>query len=86
MIAHGSVPNYEASMAKLFQTELLQRMSLDGTRVMGAAGQLTPEAAEAPVHGLFEFEHRYHVYETFGGGSSELMRNIIATRGMGLPR
>lgn len=86
MISHGIVPNYEASMTKLFQTELLQRISRDGAFALGPGGQLTPRASDAPLHGLFEFEHRFHVYETFGGGSSELMRNIIATRGMGLPR
>ncbi len=86
MISHGEVPNYEASMTKLFQTELLQRVSRDGANLLGAAGQMTPAAPSAPLGGFLEFEHRYHVYETFGGGSSELMRNIIATRGMGLPR
>jgi alkylation response protein AidB-like acyl-CoA dehydrogenase len=86
MISHGQVPNYEASMTKLFQTELLQRVSRDGANLLGAAGQMTPAAPAAPLGGFLEFEHRYHVYETFGGGSSELMRNIIATRGMGLPR
>jgi 3-oxocholest-4-en-26-oyl-CoA dehydrogenase alpha subunit len=86
MVSEGTIPNYEASMTKLFATELEQRIPVRATAVLGPLGQLTPEDADAPIEGLMELEHRHGVYKTFGGGSSELMRNIIATRGMGLPR
>lgn len=86
IIADGQVPNYEASMTKMYQTELLQRIAKEGMRILGPQGQLAEGCDGAPLDGLFEYEHRFRVYETFGGGSSELMRNIIATRGKGLPR
>jgi alkylation response protein AidB-like acyl-CoA dehydrogenase len=86
MIDAGTIPNHEAAMSKMFMTELLQRIAQEGTRMFGPYGQLTPGDPDAPLDGHLEHEHRAAVMETFGGGSSELMRNIIATRGMGLPR
>jgi alkylation response protein AidB-like acyl-CoA dehydrogenase len=86
LVSQGIVPNYEAAMSKMFTTELEQRIPQVGTRALGPYGQLEPGDPAAPIGGLMELEHRHGVYKTFGGGSSELMRTIIATRGMGLPR
>ena len=49
-------------------------------------GQLTPESALAPLGGRIEQGYRAAVMPTFGAGSNEVMRTIIATRGFGLPR
>lgn len=86
LVSLGRVPNYEASMSKMFVTELEQWLPATATRLLGPFGQLEPGEPAAPMGGLMELEHRHGVYKTFGGGSSELMRNIIAQRGMGLPR
>src|SRR5207248_1310582 len=86
LVANGEIPNYEASMLKMYGTEAQQRMSHVATQIFGLYGQLRGDAPDAIIDGEFEHEYRSMVMPTFGGGANELQRNIIATRGMGLPR
>ncbi len=86
MIKRGEHPNYEASVVKIFSTEMMQRLQNAGTKMLGLYGQLTPEDPQAPIAGRIEQGYRSAVMPTFGAGSNEVMRNIIATRGFGLPR
>ncbi|MCC6959726.1 MAG: acyl-CoA dehydrogenase family protein [Dehalococcoidia bacterium] len=76
----GQLPNDEASMAKLFNSELSQRVAQTCLQVMGLRGQLTEgdETAARLYLGM--------VPATIRGGTSEVQRNVIATRGLGLPR
>ncbi len=86
MIKRGEHPNHEASEVKIVSTELMQRLLHSGTKLLGLHGQLTPESALAPLGGRIEQGYRAAVMPTFGAGSNEVMRTIIATRGLGLPR
>jgi alkylation response protein AidB-like acyl-CoA dehydrogenase len=86
MVIRAEHPNYEASIVKIFSTELMQRLENAGVKLMGPYGQLTPEDPRAPLDGRIEQGYRAAVMPTFGAGSNEVMRNIIATRGFGLPR
>jgi len=86
MIGRNRIPNYEASMLKMFATEFQQRLSNAGMQIAGLFGLLPDGAPRAALDGLINYRYRYAVMPTFGGGSSELMRNIIAQRGLGLPR
>ena len=86
MIKRGEHPNHEASEVKIFSTELMQRILHTGTKLLGPYGQLTPESERAPLGGRIEQGYLAAVMPTFGAGSNEVMRNIIATRGFGLPR
>ena len=82
----GEIPNREASAVKLFTSELTQRVAHTGMRLLGLAGQLRPGSRWAPLAGRIERSYRYAVAATIGGGTSEIQRNVIATRGLGLPR
>ncbi len=82
----GGVPTTEASMYKLYMTELGQRLANAALDIMGASGQLKPGVAEAPVGGRFERSYRYTVVDTIGGGASEIQKNIIARRELRLPK
>ena len=86
MQAQGQVPNYEASMVKVFQSELGQQIYGFGVRMLGLAGQLVPEEPRAPLGGEIVEAMIQAVPTTIYSGTSEIQRNIIATRGLGLPR
>ena len=89
-IAHiqstGGVPNHEASVVKIFQSELGQRIYNYGVRILGLHGQLMPEEASAPLGGDLPENYITSVPSTIYSGTNEIQRNIIATRGLGLPR
>jgi len=82
----GRVANYEASVIKVFATELAARITNFGVNQLGPAGALEPDAKHAPMHGVMEKGHLVNVSPLIYSGSSEIQRNIIATRGLGLPR
>jgi alkylation response protein AidB-like acyl-CoA dehydrogenase len=80
------VPNYEASVVKVFGSELNQRTARTAIKLLGLAGQLNSGSAYAPAGGQWLYQYLRSVANTIEGGSSEIQRNIIATRGLGLPR
>ena len=98
MQAAGQIPNYEASTSKLFNSELNQKLARTGTQVLGQYAQFwghtdsvtdvsgAEENAYAPLDGDFTRSYVFSVASTIAAGSSEIQRNIIATRGLGLPR
>ncbi|HWO93475.1 MAG TPA: acyl-CoA dehydrogenase family protein [Dehalococcoidia bacterium] len=86
MQSQGMIPNHEASCAKLFSTELTQRIARTGLKLIGTYGQLERGSPWAPLRGRFERMYLRSVSATIAGGTSEIQRNIIAMRGLGLPR
>ena len=74
-------------MSKAFGSELGQRIANFGMRLMGLPS-LRIDAADpgAPIGGAFGRSYMRTVPSTIAAGSSEIQRNIIATRGLGLPR
>jgi len=98
MQAAGQIPNYEASTSKLFNSELNQKLARTGTQVFGQYAQFwghtnsatdmsgSEANAYAPLDGDFTRSYVFSVGSTIAAGTSEIQRNIIATRGLGLPR
>jgi alkylation response protein AidB-like acyl-CoA dehydrogenase len=82
----GIIPNYEASAVKLYSMELNQRIANTGMKVLGLYGQLSRSSKWSPLRGRVEFMYLRSVANTIEGGTSEIQRNVIATRGLGLPR
>lgn len=83
----GLIPNYESSMAKLFATELTQRIYRTAMKTVGLYGQIWDRESDwAPVEGQFSRSYVSSVSATIAGGTSEIQRNIIAQRGLGMPR
>ena len=80
------VPNYEASVSKLYGSELAQRLANAGVHILGLGGQLAPDSPWAPLHGRIETLYLNSAALTVAAGTSEVQRNIIAGRGLGLPR
>ncbi len=81
----GAVPTVEAAMYKLYSTELGRRMADFALDALGPEGLLRHDAPDAPAAGKWEHSYRATVVDTIGGGSSEVQKNIIARRGLGLP-
>ncbi|MBP9712599.1 MAG: acyl-CoA dehydrogenase family protein [Sterolibacterium sp.] len=79
-------PTVEASHYKLYATELSRRIADMTMDIVGPGAQLALRTEDAPLKGRAESCYTYTVIDTIGGGSSEVQRNIIATRGLGLPR
>jgi alkylation response protein AidB-like acyl-CoA dehydrogenase len=79
------VPTVQSSQYKLFMNELGQRVANAALDLIGAEAQLKPGSPDAPIGGRFERSYRYTVVDTIGGGTSEIQKNIIARRGLGLP-
>jgi alkylation response protein AidB-like acyl-CoA dehydrogenase len=77
---------YEASMAKVFGTELEVAIGRDAVSILGTAGQLSADEPMAPFAGRMAESHLFSRVMTIGGGTNEIQRDIIARRGLGLPR
>ncbi|HJM88623.1 MAG TPA: acyl-CoA dehydrogenase family protein [Dehalococcoidia bacterium] len=87
MEATGQIPNHEASVAKMFNTELSQRLARTATQTLGLYGGLFDEDDEwTPMKRRWSRMYLSTVSATLAGGTSEIQRNVIATRGLGLPR
>ncbi len=86
MQERGELPNREATIAKLYSSELDVRLAVTAMHVAGMYGQF---ADRQDTRGLGGRLARFYMHSTtspIGGGTSEIQRNIIATRGLGLPR
>ncbi|MGA7420741.1 MAG: acyl-CoA dehydrogenase family protein, partial [Acidimicrobiales bacterium] len=82
----GELPGVEGSMTKLFNSEAAQRHYSELLDMLGPEGVLQPGAAGAPLEGDLEAHFRSTVVGTIYGGASEIQREIIAERRLGLPR
>jgi len=82
----GAPPTSEASEYKLFATELSKRLANASMDLGGPGSQLRVKTEEAPMRGRAESTYRYTVIDTVGGGGSEIQKNIISRRKLGLPK
>jgi alkylation response protein AidB-like acyl-CoA dehydrogenase len=82
----GAAPTSEASEYKLFATELSKRLANASMDLGGPGAQLRVRTEEAPMKGRAESTYRYTVIDTVGGGGSEIQKNIISRRKLGLPK
>jgi alkylation response protein AidB-like acyl-CoA dehydrogenase len=84
MLSQGGVPNYEAAMAKCFCTEVEQRIAQTVSNLLGDYAILLPGSPAARLAGRAAREYLYAPAYTIQGGTSNVLRNIMAIRGLGL--
>ncbi len=86
MQERGEIPNKESSIAKLYSSELDVRLAVTGMHLTGMYGQMNNREDERAMGGKLARFYMHSTTSPIGGGTSEIQRNIIATRGLGLPR
>jgi len=86
MAAAGVVPEAEGPMSKLYSSEAFERVAEDLTEMVGADALRSYFEPTAPQGGTIEYLARFSLGTTIYAGTSEVQRNIIAQRGLGLPR
>jgi len=82
----GKAPGAEASMTKLYWSEMDKRLQETAVGLQGAYGALAPDSPFAVEDGRWQLGWMWAQAETIYAGSSEIQRNIIAERVLGLPR
>jgi alkylation response protein AidB-like acyl-CoA dehydrogenase len=86
MQGQGLVPNYESALCKLYSFELHQRMTEAGMQVLGQYSQLAEGSAWVPIYGRVTSCYLRSYGHSLEQGTSEIDRDVIAQRGLGLPR
>jgi len=85
LIEQGKVPLHEAAVGKVFASELQERLGQAALDILGTRGLLSEDAEGAPL-GEMEQLLRHSIMGMIGGGTNEIQRNVIAQRGLDLPR
>jgi alkylation response protein AidB-like acyl-CoA dehydrogenase len=86
MYSAGIHPSYESSMSLLFSSEVLRHLATVGMRILGPYGQLDRDSKWAAMNARIMRTYLGCISIGVGGGSNEIQRNIVAMRGLGLPR
>jgi alkylation response protein AidB-like acyl-CoA dehydrogenase len=86
MNGQGMIPEAEGPMTKLFSSEAFTRGAEDLVEAIGPDALRSYFEPSAPVNGRIEHALRFTLGTTIYAGTSEVQRNIVAQRGLGLPR
>src|SRR5690606_15506188 len=84
--ATGGLPGLEGSMVKVFATEAYQRAAQAFQEAAGPEGLLQFHEPGAAADGFVDYDARHSPVTTIYGGTSEINRNNIAERHLGLPK
>ena len=84
LLGKGTIPFAEASMTKIFTSELERRLANTAMQILGLYGPLD-KGARAPLDGYVGWEYKFSLMQAVGGGSNEIERILIAIAGLGLP-
>lgn len=86
MHARGMLPQHETSLAALYKRETVRQLDIAALEMLGPFGALGRESPWARLGGDIDTENRDHLYFHFAAGGFDITRNVIAQRGLGLPR
>jgi len=86
LLTKGTVPNLESAMSKCYNSELVQRVARTGLDILGLHATLYKGEQHAVLEGRLRRAWLSTIADTYAAGPGEIMRNVIAIRGLGLPR
>ncbi|MCK4222102.1 MAG: acyl-CoA dehydrogenase, partial [Dehalococcoidia bacterium] len=81
----GRPPTVEAAMSKSYATAFEQRLANTAMDILGPYGLLLADSKFVPFEGLASHSYLASKGYSLQAGSREILKNIIATRGLGLP-
>jgi alkylation response protein AidB-like acyl-CoA dehydrogenase len=81
----GRAPNREAAMSKAYSTAFEQRLASVAIEILGPYGQLVGDSKLAPIRGMAVHSYLGSKGYSLQAGTSEILKNVLATRGLGLP-
>ncbi|MFH1484933.1 MAG: acyl-CoA dehydrogenase family protein [Chloroflexota bacterium] len=84
-LSQGRLPNYESAMAKAYCSEFEQRVAGQAMEILGLYGHLLAGSKRAALTGRAARSYLFSRAYTIQGGTSEILRTVIAIRGLGLP-
>ncbi|MDO8567862.1 MAG: acyl-CoA dehydrogenase family protein [Dehalococcoidales bacterium] len=85
VMEQGKAPNYEAAMAKAYDTVFEQRLAGAAIEILGLYGQLVEGSKLVPIEGMASYDYLMSQGYSLQAGTTEVLRNVIAQRGLGLP-
>ena len=86
MHAQGMHPQHETALVTLVMRETARKVAAAHMELMGSHAQLRPGSKGAPLDGAVEYAYRDDMFFSFAAGGFDITRNVIANRGLGLPR
>ena len=85
MIQEGMPTPYETALVKVMADETGQAVAALGMEMLGLYGPLTQDSRWAKLNGSIQHVYQTSLGQTIAGGTSEILRSTVATRGLGLP-
>jgi alkylation response protein AidB-like acyl-CoA dehydrogenase len=85
MIEEGMPTPYETALVKVMADETGQAVAALGMEMLGLYGPLTQDCRWAKLNGSIQHVYQTSLGQTIAGGTSEILRSTVATRGLGLP-
>lgn len=86
LIKEGLPTPYESALNKLYADETGQQLTAFGMELLGMYGPVKAGSRWAKLHGAMSHAYQTSIGHTIAGGTSEVLRTTVATRGLGLPR
>ena len=85
LMEEGRVPNRESAMSKAYSTDFEKRLAGVAMEVLGPYGQLTSNSKLVPLRGMASHSYLASKGYSLQAGTTEILKNILAVRGLGLP-
>lgn len=86
MLREGMPTPYESALNKIFADETGQKLAAFGMELLGLYSPLTETSPWSKLRGSMQHMYQISLGHTIAGGTSEVLRTTVATRGLGLPR
>jgi len=85
VMGEGRAPNWESAMSKAYSTEFEKHLAGVAMEILGPYGQLMSGSKLAPLRGMASHSYLGSKGYSLQAGTTEILKNILAVRGLGLP-